>query len=244
MNILKYITIFFLTLNFAVGGVFASGAVSVGTNKSVKTQEKKTEKTKLKLSGQSIKNGFFVFPKKFNFDKSIRSGKCYGTLPYPHLENQDEELFGKINEEIHDFVEIYAICNKGERDEFSVRYEIPNSNSAEHFSVLWKTYKDKKLWRIDALTFSNEDGEMLKIEEVFNDMSMHLMRKLVNLSEGHLYSNAKWDMFIEKYHNRDIQFYLKEKKWYLIFNSTSNNENIVHVELPKYFSKAKIFKGQ
>ena len=47
-----------------------------------------------------------------NFDKTIRSGKCSGVIPYPELSHSDEELFGKINDEIHDFIEIYAICNK------------------------------------------------------------------------------------------------------------------------------------
>ena len=50
-------------------------------------------------------NRFFVVEKSLDFDKTIRSGKCFGSIPYPELSHNDEELFMRINDEIFDFVE-------------------------------------------------------------------------------------------------------------------------------------------
>ncbi len=135
-----------------------------------------------------ISNGFFIVDKHLDFDKTIRSGKCHGTVPYPKLTNEDEELFMKINDEIHDFIELYSVCNNAERSNFSVNYDVPNSGTKDFFSVLWLTKKDDKLWRIDVLNFNAETGSLLDTDDVFNIHSNNLFSELVKLSEGHLSS--------------------------------------------------------
>lgn len=182
-----------------------------------------------------ISNGFFVVDEQMDFDKTIRSGKCHGTVPYPKLTNEDEELFMKINDEIHDFAELYSVCNSGERKNFSVNYDVPNSGTKDFFSVLWRTKKDAKLWRIDVLNFNSETGAMLTTEHVFNIHSNQLFNQLVKLSEGHLSSNCSWEQFLEKIEKRDIQFYIKDNEWYLVFNSSEALNKVVEIKIPQYF---------
>jgi len=186
-------------------------------------------------SADYISNGFFVVEKALDFDKTIRSGKCYGSIPYPQLSHDDEELFMKINEETYDFVEIYAICNQGKRDNFSVSFDVPESGSKDFFSVRWLTTKDGKLWRIDTLNFNSENGNILNPDDVFNLLSNHMIGKMIELSEVHLPEKCSWEEFLEKIEKRDIQFYIKDREWYIVFNTNNKNNNVVDVKIPEYF---------
>ena len=156
-------------------------------------------------------------------------------MPYPKLTNEDEELFMKINDEIHDFIELYSVCNNAERSNFSVNYDVPNSGTKDFFSVLWLTKKDDKLWRIDVLNFNAETGSLLDTDDVFNIHSNNLFSELVKLSEGHLSSNCSWEQFLEKIEKRDIQFYIKNDDWYLVFNSSEALNKVVEIKIPQYF---------
>ncbi len=191
--------------------------------------------TPLVTMADYISNGFFIVDKHLDFDKTIRSGKCHGTVPYPKLTNEDEELFMKINDEIHDFIELYSVCNNAERSNFSVNYDVPNSGTKDFFSVLWLTKKDDKLWRIDVLNFNAETGSLLDTDDVFNIHSNNLFSELVKLSEGHLSSNCSWEQFLEKIEKRDIQFYIKNDDWYLLFNSSEALNKVVEIKIPQYF---------
>ncbi len=182
-----------------------------------------------------ISNGFFIVDKHLDFDKTIRSGKCHGSVPYPKLANEDEELFMKINDEIHDFIELYSICNSGDKHHFSVNYDVPNSGTKDFFSVLWLTKKDDKLWRIDVLNFNSETGAILTPDNVFNLHGNHLLGKLAELSEGHLSLNCSWEQFLEKIEKREIQFYIKNDEWYIVFNSNASFNKVVEIKIPQYF---------
>jgi hypothetical protein len=182
-----------------------------------------------------ISNSFFVVEKSMNFDKTIRSGKCSGVIPYPELSHSDEELFGKINDEIHDFIEIYAICNKEKRNNFSVDFDIPESASKDFFSVRWLTKKDGNLWRIDVLNFNSESGNILVPDNIFNLLSNHMMAKMVDLSEGHLPKKCSWEKLLDKIEARDIQFYIKDREWHIVFNAIPGINNVVDVKIPEYF---------
>ncbi|NRB10728.1 MAG: hypothetical protein HRU35_03835 [Rickettsiaceae bacterium] len=185
-----------------------------------------------------ISNRFFVTPQSLDFEKTIMKGKCYGTIPYPKLTHEDEEVFMKINEKIKDFVEIYIICNKGERSNYSVTYEVPESFSSEFFSVIWRTNLDDKGWRIDSLSFNIESGDLLMPDEdVFNALSDNMLHEIVKLSKGHLAKNINWEQFIEKIEKRDVQLYIANKKWHIVFNAIPNHNELVDVELPNYFLK-------
>ncbi len=182
-----------------------------------------------------VSNGFFVVDKSMDFDKTIRSGKCIGSVAYPVLSNSDEELFMRINDEIHDFVELYAICNKGERDHFSVTYDVPESGTKDFFSVRWVTKKDDKLYRIDTINFNSETGAMLKHDDIFNMLGDHMMGEMIKLSDGHLANNCTWDRFLEKITSRDIQLYLKADIWYIVFNETNTLKKVIDTKIPEYF---------
>jgi len=182
-----------------------------------------------------VSNGFFVVDKSINFDKKIPSGKCNGSTPYPQLSNSDEELFMRINDEIHDFVELYAICNKGERDNFAVTYDIPNSGTKEFFSVRWMTKKDGELFRIDSINFNAETGAVLKPDNIFNMLSDNMMVEMIKLSNSHLAYNCTWENFLEKIASRDIQLYLIEDVWYIVFNETNDHKKAIDTKLPEYF---------
>ncbi|MBA2628739.1 MAG: hypothetical protein H0U78_01720 [Rickettsiaceae bacterium] len=182
-----------------------------------------------------VSNGFFIVDKHLNFDETIRSGKCQGTVPYPKLTNEDEELFMRINDEIHDFAELYSICNSGEQNHFSVNYDVPNSGTKDFFSVLWLTKKDDQLWRTDVLNFNAETGSLLNTDDVFHIHSNNLFSELAKLSEGRLSSSCSWEQFLEKIEKRDIQFYIKNNEWFLVFNSTPAFNNIVEIKIPQYF---------
>ena len=180
-------------------------------------------------------NGFFITTKSLDFDKHLVSGKCYGKITYPEFSSEDSELFNEINDEVRDFVELYAICNQGDRDNFAVSYDVPESGSKDFFSVRWITKKGDKLWRLDILNFNKENGDLLTAEDIFNNMSSNMSEEIIKLSEGHLPSNISWAQIMDKIDTRDIQLYIKQKQWYIVFNAVAGQENVVETKLPEYF---------
>lgn len=189
----------------------------------------------LNSSAELISNRFFVYNKHLDFEKKITDGKCFGRIDYPRLSHDDEEIFIRINEEIKDFVQIYGVCNKNERSNFSVFYDMPEPNTKEFFSIRWITKKDDIIWRIDTLNFNYETGALLKSERIFNLLANNMMSKMIELSQGYLHNEAGWENFLEKIESRDIQLYLKDRKWYVVFNPIHELDKIVEVEIPEYF---------
>ena len=53
--------------------------------------------------------------------------------------------------------------------------------------------------------------------------------------DGHLKSDDNWEIFLDKIGKRDIQYYIKNGEWYLIFNSSPSLERVVEVKIPQYF---------
>jgi hypothetical protein len=182
-----------------------------------------------------VSNNFLVTEKSLDFDKTIRSGKCSGSVPYPQLFNDDEELSIRVNEKIKDFAEIYAICNQGERSNFSVSFDVPHADTKDFFSVRWLTKKDEKLWRIDTINFNAETGDALLPDDIFNMLSDNMMSKMVELSAGHLADGTTWEDFLRKIESRDVQFYIKDREWYIVFNASASSEDLVDVKIPEYF---------
>lgn len=191
----------------------------------------------VKTKAYDIRNGFFVISKELDFTKSLRNGQCSGKIPYPYLTNEDEELFIEINEEVHDFAEIYSICNEGTRDNYDVQYEIPESGNVDYFSIIWKTTKDGKLYRIDTLNFDRNQGDLMKLHQIFNEIGTGMLSEIAKISEDHLPSGMSWSEFSEKINSRDVQLYAKEGKWEIVFNPTKQTDKLTVVELPNYFLK-------
>jgi len=182
-----------------------------------------------------IAGSFTVNEKTHEFTKSIEAGKCSGKITYPVLYSEDQEIIDEINHEITDFVHSYAICNQGDRSNFSVSFDIPLSGSEDYFSVIWITKKNKKTYRIDSLNFDIHNADLIQIDDIFNPMSSGVFKEIIKLSGGHLKSGDNWEKFLDKIGKRDIQYYIKNGEWYLIFNSSSSLEKIVEVKAPQYF---------
>lgn len=182
-----------------------------------------------------VSNHFLVTEKSMDFAKTIRSGKCSGSVPYPQLFNDDEELSIRINEKIKDFAEIYAICNQGERSNFSVSFDVPYADTKDFFSVRWLTKKDGKLWRIDTINFNAETGDALQPDDIFNMLSDNMMPHMVKLSAGHLADGATWEDFLQKIESRDVQLYIRDRKWHIVFNASKLHTDVVDVKIPEYF---------
>lgn len=182
-----------------------------------------------------IAGSFSVSEKTYEFTKSIGPGKCSGKITYPILYNEDQEIIDEINHEITDFVHSYAICNQGERSNFSVSLDLPPSGSEDYFSVRWVTQKDGKIYRIDSLNFDINNSDLIQIDDIFNSMSSGVFKEIIKLSDGHLKSDDNWEIFLDKIGRRDIQYYIKNGEWYLIFNSSPFLEKIVEVKIPQYF---------
>lgn len=182
-----------------------------------------------------LANGFFVNDKSINFEGITGTTKCYGTLPYPEVAHTEQELAAIVNDEIQDFIKVYAICNEGDKKNFSVTYDIPESASIQFFSIIWTSKKDDQLHRIDALNFSMQNSDLLSPEDIFVDNSSSFMSQMINLSEGHLGQEDNWEQFLEKVTNRDIQFYISKKDWHIVFNGTPKLNKVVDVKIPQYF---------
>ena len=183
------------------------------------------------------KNGFLIEEKILDFSHTIRSNVCRGAVPYPVLSHGDEDLIIHTNNEIHDFIELYAVCNEDKNDQLSVELDIPESGIKDYFSIRWITKKANKAWRIDVLTFNRDTGSIIEITNVFNMLSNNLMGEIIKLSKGHLEKNCNWEQFLEKVKKRNVQFYIKQKQWFLIFNTSPDAQNIVDVKIPEHFLK-------
>lgn len=182
-----------------------------------------------------IRGSFFVSENSHEFTKSIPSGKCSGKITYPVLYNDEEEIIDALNDEIHDFIHSYAICNQGKRSNFSVRFDFPESGSLDYFSIRWITKKDNKIYRIDSLNFDVQNADLIKTNEIFNSMSGSVFKEIIKLSEGHLQPNDDWEMFLDKISKRDVQYYIKNEEWYLVFNATRALNKVVDIKIPQYF---------
>lgn len=62
-----------------------------------------------------------------------------------------------------------------------------------------------------------------------------MIGKMIELSEVHLPEKCSWEEFLEKIEKRDIQFYIKDREWYIVFNTNNKNNNVVDVKIPEYF---------
>ena len=182
-----------------------------------------------------ISGAFTVTEKSFDFTKDIVSGKCSGQIQYPVLSNEDTEIADEMNYEILDFVHSYVICNQGERSNFSVSFGLPESGSEEYSSIIWITKKDGKIYRIDSINFNMQNADLLQIDDIFNLMSSSVFKEIIKLSDGHLKPDENWEKFLDKIGKRDIQYYLKNGEWHLVFNGTPSLDKVVDVKVPQYF---------
>ncbi len=186
------------------------------------------------LGNYKISNGFYLESRKLQFNSSIRNKLCTGNILYPVLTRNGEDLY-EINDEIKDFAEIYSICNENEENEYSVKYIIPESNHPDYFSVVWTTYKLNKPYRIDALNFEKRQDNIVNIEKIFNPLASLMRGNIFELSKGHLSGDLSWQEFFVKIKKREVQLYIANKEWFIIFNPNSKSEHLNVSKLPEYY---------
>ncbi len=191
--------------------------------------------TPFAVQADYISGPFLVNEKTYNFTKNITSGKCSGQIVYPVLYNEDQEIADELSDQILDFVRSYAICNQDERNNFSVSLDLSQSGSEGYFTIRWITKENGKIYRIDSLNFNIHTAELVQIDDIFNPMSTGIFSEIIKLSGGHLQHHDNWEQFLSKIGKRDVQYYLKNGEWYLVFNKTPSLDKIVDVKIPQYF---------
>jgi hypothetical protein len=185
---------------------------------------------------------FLVEDRVMDFKQTIRGVTCKGRIHYPYLSHEDPEALMEINEDIHDFAEIYSFCNTDRKYNYSVEYKLLESYNSKYFSVIWTTKKNGKAWRLDALTFDKLQDEAIKMSELVNGFVGSMMDEIVKISDGHVEYHSSWHDFLNMIEKRDVQFYLENGEWMLVFNPTPKADSLVITKMPKFFLKGEDVK--
>ena len=184
-----------------------------------------------------LSNNFLVTSHFIESNKNTKSCKCHIQIFYPELSSDNKDVSLKINTTIHDFVEKYnLICNKKSKiNNYKITFEI-RTGSKEYFSIRWAGKSGDRLVRIDTLTFKISDGSLVLSEHLFKPLARNFMPELVKLSQNILASDTNWQQFLGKIKSSEIQYYIFESNWYIIFNAKTNKD-LVDVKLPAYLIK-------
>lgn len=181
-----------------------------------------------------IKNGFTIKTYLLKKTKHTNANSCFITISYPEVYNDDLNASHKINKEIVKFKESYNFCNA---KNMIIKYDILQANN-DYFSIKWITSdQHDKFIRFDSQTFDINDGNLISFDKIVNPMANNFMKEIVKLSKGHVDSYTNWEQFLEKIEQRDIQFYILNSKWHIIFNPHTKARNILDVLLPDYLLK-------
>jgi hypothetical protein len=162
---------------------------------------------------------------------------CSSTIPYPTfapVENVDP--IKNINHEIKRFVYSYSLCHNNmmsNDDEFFVAYDIPDSYVKNYFSIRWITKKNHRLWHIDTLNFDLKTGKVLKIRDIFNKIDYNLVSAISSMSEGYISSDISTADFEHLVVERQIQFYISNQDWYVVFNANNLYNHVFAVQIPR-----------
>ena len=184
-----------------------------------------------------LSNNFLVTSHFIESNKNTKSCKCHIQIFYPQLSSDNKDVSLKINTTIHDFVEKYSlICNKKSKiNNYKITSDV-RTGSKEYFSVRWTGKLGDKIIRMDTLTFKIADGSLVTPEDVFKPLARNFMPELVKLSKNNLASDTNWRQFLGKIQKSEIQYYIYESNWYIIFNAKPNKD-LVDIKLPEYLIK-------
>ena len=138
---------------------------------------------------------------------------------------------------VENFVEKYGICNQGNRSHYSVSYQLPPSGDKDIFSIVWITKRYDVVVRIDTININAANGGLFDPASIFHIHSNNLMHEMIKLSNGHLSFSTDWEDFLSKIKSEDIQLYLDDNNWYIVFNATPTFNQLFQTELPRYFLK-------
>jgi hypothetical protein len=181
-----------------------------------------------------LSNGFLVTSHYIEFDS--KCSKRQGKIFYPILTNDNEIVSLKINKSVQNFVETYATtCNKKViKAECESTYDV-RTGSKDYFSVKWTTKCTNGVIRVDSLNFSLKDGSLLSVTEIFSPLAKNFMPEIVKLSKNNLPADTTWQQFTKKIKQGDIQLYIFESNWRIVFNPNPGSpRHIVDAKLPKY----------
>lgn len=193
----------------------------------------------LALAKNASVNGFYISDKKLEYTNTIRNGACVGSINYPFLVSDDEELAAKINDEIHDFTEFHTLCNTKDRSDLSVSYKVLNTGSKDVLSIVWTTKKGNAIWRMDSLNFNALTGKILSSEDILHQYSDDMRIVLSDISGGRYSKHCPCENLLDKIEKRDIQLYLKSGSWFIVFNSTAKANGVVEAKLPENFTRKR-----
>ncbi|HJK87436.1 MAG TPA: hypothetical protein QKA14_01080 [Candidatus Megaira endosymbiont of Hartmannula sinica] len=206
-------------------------------------------------SAYILEQGFLVTSKIRKFEKSIDNKKCLAQIIYPHLSSENPEIYSAINNDIKSFVNSYNLCalninidKSGNNSNyynkrFTTSYYTPSSNSLTNFSVIWHSKNGDKIIRTDSLNFNTISAELINYKNILIPTSEALIENLITLA-GDDYEIEKKvgsllsEQFDEKVRNREIQFFLENGKWYIVYNTKQGkNYKSIIKEIPGYLLK-------
>ncbi len=181
-----------------------------------------------------LSNGFLVTSHYMEFNPKY--SKRHGKIFYPILANDNEIMSLKINNTIQHFVKTYATSynKKTKNAKCESTYDVRNG-SKNYFTVRWTTKCNNTTIRIDSLNFSLQDGNLVAATEIFSPLAKNFMPEIVKLSKNNLAADTTWQQFIKKIKQGDIQLYIFESNWRIVFNSSPGSpRNIIDAKLPQY----------
>ncbi len=193
----------------------------------------------LALAKNANVNGFYILDKKLEYTNTIRNGACTGSINYPFLVSDDEELAATINDEIHDFAELHTLCNTKDISDLSISYKALNTGRKDVLSIVWTTKKGKSVWRVDSLNFNALTGKILNSEDIFHQYSDDIRDELSDISGGRYSKHCACENLLDKIEKRDIKLYLKNGSWFIFFNPTAKSNGLVEAKLPENFIRKR-----
>ncbi len=100
-------------------------------------------------------------------------------------------------------------------------------------------HKKGEIWRVDSLNFSALTGSILNSEDIFHQYSDDISAELSDISGGRYSKHCSCENLLDKIEKRDVQLYLKNGNWFIVFNSTAKANGIVEAKLPENFIRKR-----
>ncbi len=183
-----------------------------------------------------LSNGFLVISQYQEVNDKF--GKCHGKIFFPKLSSNNEPAILNINNIVGDFIKNYQFDCK-DNAKYNILYDV-QTGSKDFFSIKWRTIigdndLNSEPIKMETLNFSIKDGRLLSAQDILSPLAKDFMPEIVKLSKNNLATNTNWQQFLEKIANKEIQFYIFESQWYIIFNPNKDiNMQIIEDKLPSY----------
>ncbi len=175
--------------------------------------------------------------RRLHYKDTIRKDECPGHLDYPYLIGKDQDICKKINEEIHDFVELHGSCLKEPEGDAHLSYAVQATANKNIISIKWRLKEKGEIKKIDTLNIKVDECRALHAYDVLAILDKDKLNEMIELSDKHLSQSCGWGQFLDKVEKEEIQFYMKNKHWHIIFNITDEIQHLVDVPIPNNLLK-------